>query len=190
MPVDVDYFNHPKTLRLMSILGRPEADVYPLRLWRWAVSYASDGQLPHDPRQIEVSIGWRGKPGRLYAALVEAGFIESDTFTLYSWMDHIGRAIAIYDEKKRKQRELYKIKVGILPEESRKNSPYPGYSGNPRYSGSPTATPSDALRAGSPDKNSFRPTKTQCANCGGTGKVAEGTDGNGSINLGRCRICS
>lgn len=126
IPIDVDFFGHPKTLKLITILDRAEADVYPLRLWRWAASYARDGRLPGDVRQIEAAIGWRGKPGRLHSALVEAEFIESDGFTLHDWMNGVGRAIAIYEEKKRKQREKRLAHSGILPEECQKNSPYPG----------------------------------------------------------------
>lgn len=159
IPVDVDYFAHPKTLDLIAILDRHEADVYPLRLWRWAASYAKDGLLPPNPGPlVERAIGWRGRPGRLFSALVRAGFIDeydlrtgavdptdgtstpparapappteaelrpNHGFKLHDWGRHIGRAIAIYEEKKRKQREKYHRSVGILPEENRTNSPYP-----------------------------------------------------------------
>ena len=125
IPIDVDYFDHPKTLKLISLLGKLEADIYPLRLWRWAASYAKDGQLPSDPALIERSVGWRGRGGRLVTAMQEAGFIDKDTFTLHNWNKHIGRSIAIYEQKKKKQRDGYAIKAGILPEEVGKNSPYP-----------------------------------------------------------------
>ncbi len=145
IPVDVDYFAHPKTLKLIAVLDRAEADIYPLRLWRWAASYARDGRLPGDVRQIEAAIGWRGRSGRLHSALVEAEFIEKDGFTLHSWGDHIGRAIAIYEGKKRKQREKYERSSGILPEESRQNSPNPGNSGYSGYSTLPSAAPEGVI---------------------------------------------
>jgi hypothetical protein len=122
IPIDIAYFNHPKTLHLIAILKKPEADVYPLRLWGWAASYARDGQLPSDSRVTEKGLRWKGVPGSLVAALVLAGFIEKDGTTIHDWNEHIGRAIRIYELKKQKQRDKYDREKGILPEESRKNS--------------------------------------------------------------------
>jgi hypothetical protein len=158
IPVDVDYFEHPKTQMLIAILGRryAEADIYPLRLWRWCALYARDGiittphctcvaeswqdggttvaQKCHAPAtdvpnsrhaacrlcvtQIETACRWSGKPGRLHAALCQAGFIENDGKTLRNWMFRTGRAIALYEAKKSRQREKYAAEVGILPEEN------------------------------------------------------------------------
>lgn len=159
IPLDIAYFGHPKTLKLISILGRVEADVYPLRLWAWAAQYARDGHLPSDCRVIERGLGWRGASGRLVSALVQAGYLAASDqsvvgdreagdhqvttdravgdhqqptrsqvwgYVIHDWDQHTGRAIAIYDAKKRKQRERYEKSSGILPEDHRKNSPNPG----------------------------------------------------------------
>lgn len=122
IPIDLDYFEHPKTLRLVSLLKRPEADIYPIRLWKWAAKYARSGQLPSDPALIERGMGWKGRAGRLLQAMIDAGFINSDGVTIHDWEQYVGRSIAIYEAKKRKQREKYNSDNGIIPEESRKNS--------------------------------------------------------------------
>lgn len=121
IPVDVDYFDHPKTMALIGIIG-PEADIYPLRLWRWCALYAKEGVVTAGRPQIEGACKWQGKPGALYRALMKAGFVEADGITIHSWLDHVGRAIRLYETKKRKQREKYAAEVnhgtGILPEEN------------------------------------------------------------------------
>lgn len=126
MPVDVDYFDHPKTLRLIALVGRQEADIYPLRLWKWAAKYARTGVIYLGAPAIEAACGWRGTPGKLHKALVEAEFIEKDGITIHDWMDGIGRSILIYERKKQKQRDKYAATHGILPEERGKKHPYPG----------------------------------------------------------------
>lgn len=122
IPVDIDYFDHPKTKKLCQLLKKPEGAIYPLRLWAWCAKYAKDGRLPADIPLIEAELGWMGTPARLHGYLMGTGFIEKDGVTVHDWMSHIGRAIAIYEAKKRKQREKYDRERGIIPEVFRKNS--------------------------------------------------------------------
>jgi len=68
-------------------------------------------------------------------------------------MDGIGRAITLYEQKKAKQRDNYRKKVGILQEEFGKNSSNPSNPSNPSNlnPGEDTASPTvDSL------KQSFR----------------------------------
>lgn len=121
IPIDADYFSHPKTLKLVELLG-PRADIYPLRIWAWASRYARDGVVEGQHRAMELAAGWKQPVGKLVAAMQQAGFIDADGKTLHSWMDGIGRAILIYERKKKKMRDKYHSSVGILPEELRKTS--------------------------------------------------------------------
>lgn len=52
--LDMDYFGHPKTKRLVGLLGRG-AEVLPLRLWCHVGKYhAQDGRLAgYSPQEIE-----------------------------------------------------------------------------------------------------------------------------------------
>lgn len=122
IPIDLDYFDHPKTKKLCLLLKKPEGEVYPLRLWKWCAKYAKDGILPDDIEFIEAELGWKGAPGRLHGSLMGTGFIDSDGRTVHDWMEGIGRAILIYERKKQKMRDKYDHSSGILPEESRKTS--------------------------------------------------------------------
>ncbi len=123
MPVDVDYFDHPKTLHLVALVARPEADIYPLRLWKHCAKYAKRGVILGAGPAIEAAVGWRGTPGKLHKALIEVGFIESDGVTVHDWNQGIGRAVLIYERKKQKQRAKYAALHGILPEETRRIPP-------------------------------------------------------------------
>ena len=123
VPVDVDYFEHPKTLALIGLIG-PQADVFPLRLWRWCALYAKDGFVGGGRLQIETAVKWTGKKGDLHRALIKAGFLEKDGKTVHDFMKGIGRAMFLYEQKKLRQREKYAR--GILPEDFRQPSAYPG----------------------------------------------------------------
>ncbi len=120
IPIDLDYFDHPKALHLIEILRKPEADVYPIRLWRWAAKYARDGVIPADTSVMERGVRWKGKAGVLHAALVTAGFLNKDGLTIHDWQEYVGRAIMLYESKKKKQRDIYDKMRGIIPEDGRK----------------------------------------------------------------------
>jgi hypothetical protein len=160
IPLDSDYTDHPQTQHLMRLLGK-EADVYPIRLWLWASKYARDGKVKSGWRGVEAACRWVGRPKRLSKALVTCGFMESDGETIHDWMDGVGRAITLYELKKKKQRDKYRESVGILPEEipdssgikeedHRQSSPNPS---NPSNSGNPenpdTPPTGGALKSGS-----------------------------------------
>jgi hypothetical protein len=75
--VDINYFEHRKTRRLVSLLGK-DADVLPLRLWAYcAKTRAFDGKLlGYAPEEIELHIGWRGKVSACIDAMIDVGFVE------------------------------------------------------------------------------------------------------------------
>ena len=145
IPLDSDYIDHPKTQHLLKLIG-PEADIYPIRLWVWASKYARDGQVRTGWRGVEAACRWSGRPKRLSRALVKSGFLETDGHTIHDWMGGVGRAIALYERKKQKQREKYRESVGILPEDlsdpsripkedHRQSSPNPSNPSNPSNPG-------------------------------------------------------
>lgn len=129
LPLDDGYSEHPKTLHLMNILGN-KADCYPIRMWCWATKYAKKGKITVTVDAFEAGLKWQGKRGQLHKALVRSGFIEKNGKTIHNWMDRTGRSIALYEAKKRKQREEYALRHGILPEESGKNDANPEDSEN------------------------------------------------------------
>src|SRR5688572_9781598 len=91
--IDLDYHEHPKTRRLIGLLG-PDADVLPLRLWSYVGKYhAKDGKLlGYSEHEIEAIVWWRGEPGRCVAALLQERFIHklSNGYRVHDWLDHAG----------------------------------------------------------------------------------------------------
>lgn len=106
LPVDVDYCDHPKVQALIAKLGK-RADVFPLRLWFWCAKFAKSGVIPGGTPVIENACRWDGRPGQLHAALIEVGLLEQDGITIHDWMDHAGRKVVAYENKKCKQRRAY-----------------------------------------------------------------------------------
>lgn len=96
--VDLDYFTHRKTVRLVGILGRG-AEVLPIKLWSYCGKYhAESGKLTsYGPDEIEAAAGWWGEKGRALEALMTVGFLEKDragNFQVHDWLEHAGHLAA------------------------------------------------------------------------------------------------
>jgi hypothetical protein len=95
--LDVMYFEHDKTIRLVDRLGR-DADVLPIRLWAYTGRHhAESGRLKGlTAREIEKKIGWRGQSGQCVKALLAVGFLERDgeTYVVHDWLEHSGHLSA------------------------------------------------------------------------------------------------
>jgi hypothetical protein len=127
--LDADYYDHPKTLHLVSLIGT-EGDVYPPRLWTWAIKYAKKGVL-RSTSMIEVACRWRGESGKLAAAMMAAGFVEMDGLTIHGWMERTGHDLEVYELKKERLRERRRNFPGTFRERSRTvTEQFPEHSGN------------------------------------------------------------
>ena len=153
IPIDVNFFDHPKTVMLIGLIGS-EADVYPLRLWRWCSMYAKNGVVAGGRTQIEGVLRWKGKAGSLHRALIRAGFLEADGKTVHDFMEGVGRAIFLYEQKKQKQREKYAEGIlpqtetqsaGILPEENGRIPAIPSHPRNSEKSNPEKPNPAEVL---------------------------------------------
>src|SRR6476646_10235292 len=102
IPLDNDYFEHPKVIRLVAKLGK-RAEVFPLRLFTWASKFAKNG-ITEGLEQIELACKWDGRPGALHVALIECGIIDPDGKTIHDWMHYAGAKIAAYEKKRENQR--------------------------------------------------------------------------------------
>jgi hypothetical protein len=107
--LDLDYFTHPKTLRLIGLLGKG-SEVLPIRLWCWCAKYhAESGEMTgYSAEEIESVLGWWGKPGELIRSMVKVGFCEwkrggngGRTLLIHDWSQHQGH-IAPLKERARK----------------------------------------------------------------------------------------
>lgn len=119
-----DYWRHPKTLKLISLLG-PGADVYPPRLWSWAVEYASDGILP-DPQILALACDYRDTPKTLADALVSAGFleaIEGGRYFIHNWMERTGGDLKFYLDRKQYFKDYHRKKTKSTNSKRTVNAP-------------------------------------------------------------------
>lgn len=102
--LDLDYFSHPKTVRLMGILGRG-SEVLPIKLWCYCGKYhAESGRLmDYSAQELEAALGWWGKPGEAVEALLKIGFLQSEEngFKVHDWTEYQGHIGAIKKRNKK-----------------------------------------------------------------------------------------
>jgi hypothetical protein len=114
--VDLDYFEHPKVIRLVGLLGKG-SEVLPLRLWCYTGKYhAEDGKLiGYSAQEIEASIKWWGRSGDCTAALVRVALLDETKggYSVHDWLHHAGH-IAAY---RRKGKEMAAKRWGAEPPE-------------------------------------------------------------------------
>jgi hypothetical protein len=96
--VDTNYFDHPKTKRLIGQLGKG-SDVLPLRLWAYCGKFhAKDGKLAeYSISEIESIIGWWGVEGKAFNVLLSLGWVEKNTeghYQVTQWGEHQGHLSA------------------------------------------------------------------------------------------------
>jgi hypothetical protein len=101
--LDLDYFDHPKTVRLVGLLGRG-ADLLPIRLWSYCGKFhAENGELTgYSPEEIEAALKWWGQPGRALEALLrpfkeKPGFLEriESGYKVHDWEKINGHIAAL-----------------------------------------------------------------------------------------------
>lgn len=96
--LDLDFFNHPKTLRLVGLLGRG-SDSLPPKLWCYCGKFhTKDGQLDgYSEGEIETILGWWGEPGKMVDAMLRVGFLErmENGFAVHDWKNHSGHLYAL-----------------------------------------------------------------------------------------------
>lgn len=114
--LDLDYFDHPKTIRLIGLLGKG-SDSIPIRLWCFLGKYhARDGMLlGYSPEAIEQTLRWRGEPGKAIEALIAVGFLHQveNGYKAHDWREHQGHIWALKKRNKKVSNNRWK-KIGKL----------------------------------------------------------------------------
>jgi hypothetical protein len=106
--IELDYLDHPKTQRLVELLGAG-AELLPIRLWIYAARFHfEDGRLSgYSVQKIEQISQWHGNPGDAVDALLrcgepigKAGYLEiiPGGYQLHDWKQHQGH-IAAYKRR-------------------------------------------------------------------------------------------
>lgn len=102
--VSFDYSVHPKTTRLISLIGK-RGDVFPIRMWIFLGKYhPKDGRFHgYSEAEIEGVLGWDGPIGELVSALVRTGFLDrvGDQFKAHDWIEHEAHIWAIKKRNKK-----------------------------------------------------------------------------------------
>jgi len=93
--VDIDYFSHPETKRLIRLLGKG-SEILPLRLWAYTAHYfVNDGRLTGiSTQEIEAECSWWGASGEMVRVMLmpEIAVLLNDNGTLvvHNWLKHQG----------------------------------------------------------------------------------------------------
>jgi len=96
--LDPDYFDHPKTRRLKSLLDSC-ADVYPIRLWAYVAKYHCEDADLGDYAEAELAgiMGYAGDPSIIVTAMLRVGFLVKDgagRTHVKDWAAHEGHIAA------------------------------------------------------------------------------------------------
>ena len=87
--VDVNFFKHPKTIKLERQCGLDGIKCL-LILWMWAASNRPEGDLKGiNEEDIELVAEWRGEKGALLAALTGLRWLDAadGQYSLHNWAD-------------------------------------------------------------------------------------------------------
>lgn len=88
--IDVEFFTHPKTVKLERRLGL-EAVKALMVLWTWAARNRPDGDLSGlENEDIEIAAGWTGEVNKLASTLNALGWLDGEpgTLRLHEWQEH------------------------------------------------------------------------------------------------------
>jgi hypothetical protein len=117
--IETDFVDHPKVLRLASVLRDDEAAAgwYVMRAWSWVSRFCPTGQVRDiDGTALESACKWRGPAGELIAGFLESGwFDEWDKegqkmgLEAHDWSEHQGR-VASKAAKERDRKRAYRAK--------------------------------------------------------------------------------
>lgn len=99
--LDIGYFDHIKTVRLASMLGRG-AEMLPIRLWCYCGIHPKDNGTLTDFSADDVEaviLKWWGKRGQAVEALVKVGFLDFDgtTYRAHGFNEKNGHIIAFHE---------------------------------------------------------------------------------------------
>lgn len=101
--LDPNYFEHPKTKRLLGLLGKG-AESLPIKLWCHCAKFHPEQAMlqAYLPEEIEAIVGWDGEKGKMVNAMVKVGFLikKDDIYAVKDWLEHEGH-IAKFKKRSR-----------------------------------------------------------------------------------------
>lgn len=137
--LDLDYFEHRKTKRLVGRLGKG-SEVLPVKLWVYVGKYhAENGRLSgYSEAEIGSIVGWWRDPSELVQAMLDVGFLGRDDqgFYVHEWTAHEGHLEAFkvrskkandarWEAARRAKMVVSSMDATSIPQASHKDSPLP-----------------------------------------------------------------
>lgn len=97
--LDPDYFSHPKTTKLIALLGLG-AECLPLKIWSYCAKYSPEkGLITSNPKELAIICGWNGDASSMLAALLDSCCIDATSdptvFKVHDWEEHQGHIWAL-----------------------------------------------------------------------------------------------
>ena len=97
--IDVDFYDHPKTIKLQRRFGS-DGLIALQRLWVFAAKHKSSGELTSmDAEEISIAMRWQGDCEAFVAALVDLRWLDimSGQYVIHDWSEHNPWAAASAD---------------------------------------------------------------------------------------------
>jgi hypothetical protein len=121
--VDLNYFTHPKTTRLIRLLGKG-AEAIPIRIWCYCGTHMpEDGVLKgFSAAEIEMIAEWKGEPGKAIKALKIVGFLDKKgkDYAVHGWLEHQGHLAVMQRLSDRaREKRWEEIGRGVPPRKKR-----------------------------------------------------------------------
>lgn len=88
--LNVAFWDHPKTIKLISALGREGVEALQ-RLWCFAAQFKPKGRFSGMSREdIELAAKWNGKPGTLVKTLLKLKLLDkrNRVIIIHDWKEH------------------------------------------------------------------------------------------------------
>lgn len=111
LQIDEGFVGHPKTRAFCGRMQDPNAAMYLIKLWTWAVRSAPAGDLSEmNAWSIEDVVGYRLADGKCYAAMVACGFIDEVEVgapkAIHNWARRTGGDIVKMENEAERKRVL------------------------------------------------------------------------------------
>lgn len=124
--LDLDYFTHPKIVRLVGLLGQ-EHVAMPIRLWAYvAKHHCEDGMLEgYSKHELESAACWPGESGKFVDAMVKIGLIEEieNGYAIHDWLEHAGHLAAFKKRAKTAAKKRWKKYASSIAKRKITNTP-------------------------------------------------------------------
>lgn len=124
--LDLDYFSHPKVMRLVGLLG-PEYVALPIKLWCYVGKHhCADGALvSYSNAEVEAAVGWSGESGKMVEAMLKVGLLDQrdNGYLVHDWMDHAGHLVAFKKRAKSAAKKRWRKLATSIPHPASTDAP-------------------------------------------------------------------